>query len=47
MMNQLETVAKKLRERGFDAAAFATKQEAASFILTDVPPARRSPSAEA
>jgi len=37
MMNQLETVAAKLRDRGFDAAVFATKEEAASFILSDVP----------
>jgi len=36
-MNQLETVAAKLRDRGFDAAVFATKEEAASFILSDVP----------
>lgn len=37
MMNQLETVAKKLCDRGFEAAVFATKEEAASFILADVP----------
>jgi len=37
MMNQLESVAAKLRDRGFDAAVFATKEEAASFILSDVP----------
>ncbi len=37
MMNQLETVAKKLCDRGFEAAVFATREEAASFILADVP----------
>ena len=37
MMNQLEKIADKLRERGFDAAVFATKEEAASFVLSDVP----------
>ena len=37
MMNQLETIAAKLRERGFDAAVFHTREEAASFILSDVP----------
>ena len=37
MMNQLESVAAKLRDRGFDAAVFATKEDAASFILSDVP----------
>ena len=37
MINQLENVAAKLRERGFDAAVFTTREEAASFILSDVP----------
>lgn len=36
-MNQLEIVAAKLRERGFDAAVFSTKEEASAFILSDVP----------
>lgn len=36
-MNQLENVATKLRERGFDATVFATRQEACAFILSDVP----------
>ena len=37
MINQLETIAAKLRERGFDAAVFATREEASAFILSDVP----------
>ena len=37
MMNQLETVAAKLRQRGFEAAVFSTKEEAAAFVLGDVP----------
>ena len=37
MMNQLETIAAKLRERGCDAAVFHTREESASFILSDVP----------
>ena len=37
MMNQLESVAAKLRERGFEATVFNTREEAASFILSDVP----------
>ena len=37
MMNQLENVAARLRERGFDAAVFATGKEASAFILADVP----------
>jgi len=37
MMNQLESVAAKLRERGFEAAVFNTREEAASFILSDIP----------
>ncbi|MBR5302211.1 MAG: lactate utilization protein [Clostridia bacterium] len=37
MMNQLESIAAKLRERGFEAAVFANREEAASFILGDVP----------
>ncbi|MBQ8616895.1 MAG: lactate utilization protein [Clostridia bacterium] len=37
MMNQLETVAKKLCDRGFEAAVFATREDAAAFILADVP----------
>lgn len=36
-MNQLENVAARLRERGFDATVFATRQEACAFILSDVP----------
>ena len=36
-MNQLENVAARLRERGFDAAVFATGKEASAFILADVP----------
>ena len=37
MINQLENVAARLRERGFDAAVFATGKEASAFILADVP----------
>lgn len=37
MFSQLESVADKLRSRGFEAAVFSTKEEAASFILGDVP----------
>ena len=37
MINQLETLAAKLRERGFDAAVFATGEEASAFILSDIP----------
>ena len=37
MYDQLNLVADKLRARGFEAAVFATKEDAASFILSDVP----------
>ena len=37
MLNQLETIAAKLRDRGFDAAVFATREEASAFILSDIP----------
>ena len=37
MMNQLEKIAEKLRERGFDAAVFATKEDASAYILPDMP----------
>lgn len=37
MINQLETIAARLRERGFDAAVFSTSEEASAFILSDIP----------
>ena len=37
MLHQLETIAAKLRDRGFDAAVFATREEASAFILSDIP----------
>jgi len=37
MFDKLNHIAERLRERGFDAAVFRNAQEAAGFLLSDVP----------